>query len=285
MAAKKPAVGTLYIVATPIGNPGDWTDRAKVLLAKVDVVAAEDTRVLKRELARIKIKPKRVISCHGHNENESAKGIIELLLKGLSVAVTTDAGTPLISDPGAGIILAARKNNIAIVPLPGVSSLTTALSVSGFGAPFFFGGFLPAKTEERQKVLRSSKARGDNLVFFEVPHRLRESLADAETVLGGDVETVVCRELTKPYEEIINQSLKDIRHHFARHEPRGEFVILFRGSPPEMLSVSDTENEIRKLLEKGNTASQILEHLQPISEMSRRQIYDTISRLKHKEIV
>jgi 16S rRNA (cytidine1402-2'-O)-methyltransferase len=275
--------GTLFVVATPIGNQLDWTDRAKIVLAEADLVAAEDTRVLKRELAKVKVKPKKVLSHHEHNEETSTKGLLEALLAGKKVALASDAGTPLISDPGYRLIAAAHENGISVEVVPGASSLTAALSVSPIGGKtFFFGGFLPQQSGERKRVLRRSKGVADKIVFFETPHRLRESLLDALEVMGAETPLVVCRELTKPYEEIKIGKLGDVISHFKVNEPRGEFVLVFKGSPSELLDAGATESEVRRLLNFGRSASDILEELQGLTELTRKQLYDLIVRAKRQ---
>ena len=278
------ATGTLYVVATPIGNSADWTDRAKQVLGRVDIVAAEDTRVLKKELSKIKISPKKVFSHHNHNEAASAEGLLKALLDGQDVALASDAGTPLISDPGYKVISEAIKNGIQVVPVPGASSLTCALSVSALGgSTFFFGGFLPTRQDYRiQALKRFQKAPAESLIFFEAPHRLREMLKDAEEIFGGETNTVVCRELTKPYEEIIHAKLADVRKAFGINEPRGEFVVIFKGRPEEQLSLLETQTEVVRLMNSGLSASDILERLQSITELTRKQLYDIIIRSKEK---
>jgi 16S rRNA (cytidine1402-2'-O)-methyltransferase len=276
--------GTLYVVATPIGNSQDWTARAKEVLSQVDLVAAEDTRLLKREMAKVKITPKKVLSHHEHNEEISTKGLLESLQSGHDVALASDAGTPMVSDPGYRLLDAATKAGIKVVPVPGPSSLTAALSVAALGGKsFFFGGFLPVQAEARKRSLRQCRRAADKLVFLEAPHRLREMLSDAEEVLGSDTGTVVCRELTKPYEEIKMDSLGEIRKFFQVNEPRGEFVVLFKGAPTELLDAKETEKEAHSLLGFGRSASDILEELQPFTELSRKQLYDIINKVK-KEI-
>jgi 16S rRNA (cytidine1402-2'-O)-methyltransferase len=276
--------GTLYVVATPIGNSADWTDRAKSVLTSAAVVAAEDTRVLKREMAKVKIQPQKVVSHHEHNEEASTKGLIEMLLEGKSVALASDAGTPMVSDPGYKLLEAAQKNNIAVIPVPGPSSLTTALSVAALGGKsIYFGGFLPSQSETRKRSLLACRRSADKLVFLESPHRLREMLKDAEEILGPQTQTVVCRELTKPYEEIKHGELSELRKYFSVNEPRGEFVVLFKGTPAKFLDAQETEREANALLGFGRSASDILEELQPYTELTRRQLYDIINKVK-KEI-
>lgn len=274
--------GTLFVVATPIGNTQDWTERAKDILANADIVAAEDTRILKRELGKIKITPKKVLSHHEHNEALSTKGLLDALKSGQDVALASDAGTPQIQDPGYHIIKAALAEGIKIVPVPGPSSLTSALSVCPFGGrTVFFGGFLPTQSETRKRDLARFKRRADTLVFFEAPHRLRETLVDAEEILGPTTPTLVCRELTKTYEEVRHSTLEDARKYFNLNEPRGEFVVLFKGTPAETLNEQDIHSEVTKLLGFGRSASDILEELQPLTELTRKQLYDIINRVKN----
>ena len=145
---------------------------------------------------------------------------------------------------------------------------------------FYFGGFLPPQSEARKKVLNRHKYTAEALIFFEAPHRLREMLQDSEEILGPTTETVVCRELTKPYEEIRWAPLSEIRNYFGTNEPRGEFVILFKGLPKELLNRSETESEVKRLLGYGRSASEILDELQPITELPRKELYGLITRLK-----
>jgi 16S rRNA (cytidine1402-2'-O)-methyltransferase len=277
-------LGTIYVVATPIGNLLDWTERAKQVLGRVDIVAAEDTRILKRELAKVKIVPKKVVSHHNHNEEVSTQGLIKALLSGQDVALASDAGTPLISDPGYRIIHEAQKLGINVVPVPGASSLTASLSVAALGgSTFFFGGFLPSRQDSRKQMLHKfSKIPAEALVFFEAPHRLREMLSDAEEFLGTERSTVVCRELTKSYEEILRGTLSEMRKYFSTQEPRGEFVIIFKGTIEEQLDAASTEKEVLRLMTSGHSASDILEELQPLTALSRKQLYDIIIRSKEK---
>jgi 16S rRNA (cytidine1402-2'-O)-methyltransferase len=286
ISTKKPSQnkglpGTLFIVATPIGNSADWTERAKKTLSTVDVVAAEDTRLLKRELAKVKLSPKKVVTHHNHNEEASTKGLIENLLEGQDVALASDAGTPLISDPGFRLVSMAREKGIKIVPIPGASSLTAALSASSLGGKtYFFGGFLSTQSETRKRELRRYRRSAESIVFFEAPHRLRELLLEAEEIMGGETQTVVCRELTKAYEEIIQSTLAEVRKHFQVNEPRGEFVVIFKGAPLEQLDLHETEKEVIKLLNYGRSASDVLEELQPVTELTRKQLYDIILKFK-----
>jgi 16S rRNA (cytidine1402-2'-O)-methyltransferase len=271
----------LYVVCTPIGNSLDWTRRAALVLESVDIIAAEDTRTIKSELKKIGIEPKQVVSCHEHNENTVAQGLIEKLKKGNSIALVSDAGSPNLNDPGHVLIKLAFENQIQVTPIPGASSLTTLLSVSPLGGgTFFFGGFLPTQDQARADALTRYRQRADNLIFFEAPHRMRAFLQSAEEVFGGAHEAFVGRELTKSYEELIWLPLTKLRAHFQINEPRGEFVIAIKGVMTERLSEEETKQEIQRLLDQGHTASRILEIMQPVSQLPRKKIYDLITHLK-----
>ena len=218
----------LYVVATPIGNLRDITLRALDILKSVDVVVAEDTRVCGKLLGHFGIDA-RVIASHEHNEHNAAAGIVKLLQEGRSVALTTDAGTPAISDPGSEVVTQARTAGFAVVPVPGPSALVAALSVSGRRfARALFCGFLPAKNGERKKALQALSGVEATLVFFEAPHRIVKCVDDLAQILGEDGRIVLCRELTKLHEEVHDCVLGEARAWLeARPERiRGEFVLI-----------------------------------------------------------
>lgn len=219
---------TLYVVATPIGNLRDISLRALDILSSVDVVVAEDTRVCARLLGQLGIKS-RVIASHEHNERQSAEGIAKLLAAGKSVALTTDAGTPAISDPGSEAVYRAREQGFTVVPVPGASALTAALSVSGRRfSRVLFCGFLPARSSERRKAIERLAAEAATLVFYEAPHRIIETVDDLAQILGSDGHIVLCRELTKLYEEIHACALSEARAWLESNPERvrGEFVLV-----------------------------------------------------------
>lgn len=216
--------GTLYLVATPIGNLKDITLRAIDVLREVDVIACEDTRHTRKLLSALDIVTK-LISYHEHNEAGRAAEIVELITSGQNVAVVSDAGTPGINDPGFRVVRAAAEAGISIVPIPGPAAFVNAAVVSGLATDsIFFGGFLPSKKQARQKRLKEVREIPATLVFYETPHRLLRSLEDCIEVLG-DRKASVSRELTKLHEETIRGRLSDIRSHFEMSPPRGEFVI------------------------------------------------------------
>lgn len=219
---------TLYVVATPIGNLRDITLRALDILRSVNVVVAEDTRVAGKLLAHYGIDV-RVISSREHNERQSAAGIVKLLAEGKSVALTTDAGTPAISDPGSEVVARARERDFRVVPIPGASALSVALSVSGERlSRVMFCGFLPAKDGERHKSLEELATEQAALVFYEAPHRILKTLDDLALTMGPERRVVICRELTKLYEEVHACSLGEART-WLESKPeriRGEFVLV-----------------------------------------------------------
>jgi 16S rRNA (cytidine1402-2'-O)-methyltransferase len=222
-------VPTLYIVGTPIGNLEDLTPRAARILSEVALVAAEDTRVTRRLLSHLGIRPK-TTSFHQHNWREKLDSVLDELAEG-DVALVTDAGMPGISDPGSELVVAASNAGFKVEVVPGPSAVTAALALSGFaGDAFSFLGFLPRRKKDRQLSLLSSLASAVPLVIFEAPHRLRATLADMDAVFG-DRALAVCRELTKLHEEVFRGTAAEALEHFD--SPRGEVVIVIQGKLPE----------------------------------------------------
>ena len=219
--------GTIYIVATPIGNLDDITLRALETLRTVDIIACEDTRHTSKLLFHYDIKNK-LTPYHDHNKEFKTPHLIEAVESGMNVAIVSDAGTPMINDPGFYLIREALKNEIDIVPIPGASSILTALVGSGLPVDrFSFEGYLPRK-KGRTKRLKEIKETAVTMIFFEGPHRLVRTLRDLREFLG-DRQAVVARELTKIHEEYIRGDLSDTISHFGENKPRGEFVIMVKG--------------------------------------------------------
>lgn len=218
--------GTLYLVATPIGNLADITHRALQVLSDVDLIACEDTRHTHKLLNHYGINTK-TISYHEHNEQQRAAELIERLKQGSNVAVVSDAGTPSISDPGFRLVRAAIENEIQVVPVPGPSALISALIAAGLPTDeFFFAGFLPSRTNARRARLAELQSVPGTLIFYEGPHRLAETLKDVYEILG-EREAVVARELTKIHEEIRRGRLSELTAHYAeKKDVRGEIVVL-----------------------------------------------------------
>jgi 16S rRNA (cytidine1402-2'-O)-methyltransferase len=218
--------GTLYLVATPIGNLEDITQRALRVLSEVSLIACEDTRHTRILLNHYGIKTK-TLSYHEHNERERAVELGALLESGASIAIVSDAGTPGINDPGFRLVNEAIRLGVRVVPVPGAVALIAALVASGLPTDqFYFGGFLPARTSQRRARLAEVRALSSTLIFYEAPHRLAQSLADAREILG-EREAVVARELTKLHEEMVRGHLSEMARRFSSETTaRGEIVLL-----------------------------------------------------------
>jgi 16S rRNA (cytidine1402-2'-O)-methyltransferase len=233
--------GNLYIVATPIGNLRDISERAIEILKQVDLIAAEDTRHSKTLIERYGIKTK-MSAYHEHNEEKVTPQLIQQLQAGQSIALISDAGTPLINDPGYKLVVAAHDNNIQVVPIPGPSAIITALSASGLPTnKFIFEGYLSAKSEARKTRLNELKNESRTLVFYEAPHRIVESVKIMQEIFGAERRITIARELTKQFEQIVRDNLSAINGKIENGEikVKGEFVVIIEGT--EETSVTDKE--------------------------------------------
>jgi 16S rRNA (cytidine1402-2'-O)-methyltransferase len=235
--------GTLYLVATPIGNLEDITERALRVLKEVNMIACEDTRHTRRLLNHYGIRTK-TISYHEHNERERAAELGELLTTGASIAVVSDAGTPGISDPGFRLVNDALARGARVVPVPGPTAFVAALIASGLPTDeFFFGGFLPARTTQRRARLMQVRSLDSTLIFYEAPHRIAQTLLDAREILG-EREAAVARELTKLHEEIARGRLSDLASRFASEDAaRGEIVLMIDRCPIDA-EAAETDSEV-----------------------------------------
>jgi len=242
----------LYVVATPIGNLGDITLRAIDVLKGVDLIAAEDTRHTQKLLVHLGIKGK-LISIHEHNEREKAQSIIEKIQLGKSIALVSDAGTPLISDPGFHLVKIARQSEVKVVPVPGVSALITALSVSGMASDrFVFEGFLPAKNVAKKKALIDLETETRTLIFYESPHRILATLEQISEVFGADRLVVLARELTKNFETILSLPVSELLNQVKNdpYQQKGEFVLLVKGQNADEKKFSSALNaDVQSCLE------------------------------------
>ena len=229
--ASKPTVGTLYVVATPIGNLDDMSARALKVLADVALIAAEDTRHSIRLLQHFGIDTP-LAACHEHNERDEGGRFLGKLLAGEDVALVSDAGTPLISDPGYHLVRQARAAGVSVVPVPGACALIAALSAAGLPSDrFIFEGFLPARQAGRLARLEQVREEPRTLIFYEAPHRILECLEDMETVFGGERPALLARELTKTFETLKGLPLAELRAFVAgdSNQQRGECVVLVGG--------------------------------------------------------
>ncbi|MGB3897352.1 MAG: 16S rRNA (cytidine(1402)-2'-O)-methyltransferase [Mesorhizobium sp.] len=243
--AARPLESALYLVATPIGNLGDITLRALETLAAADVLACEDTRVSRVLLSRYGIR-RRTTAYHEHNAAEAGPKLIAALEEGRSVALISDAGTPLVSDPGYRLVGEALEKNIRVVPIPGPSAALAALTASGLPSDaFLFAGFLPVKTGQRATRLQELKAVPATLIFFESPRRLADTLAAMVEVLGGTRQAAIGRELTKAFEETRRGTLAELADHYqAADTPKGEIVVCV--APPD--HAVETPADVDRLL-------------------------------------
>jgi 16S rRNA (cytidine1402-2'-O)-methyltransferase len=239
--------GTLFVVATPIGNMQDITRRAVEVLGSVDLVAAEDTRHTGRLLDALNIRT-RLLSMHEHNERERVAQLTGLLLEGRRIALVSDAGTPLISDPGYPLVARCRELGLDVVPVPGPSALVAALSVSGLPTDrFLFEGFLPRTSSKRIARLEALADFTATMIFYESSHRILETLQDMRRVFGGERLVVMARELTKQYETVISQSLDTLIARVTEdaNQQRGEFVVMVAGAE----SASGLDAEARRIMD------------------------------------
>jgi 16S rRNA (cytidine1402-2'-O)-methyltransferase len=276
--------GILYVVATPIGNPDDITIRAVNVLGKADYIAAEDTRKTGQLLSYHNIKGK-LVSCHEHNEAYRALNLVEKLKKGASVALVSDAGTPSVSDPGYRLVQEVIKNNIRLVPVPGVSAAITALSVSGLPTDeFMFTGFLPKKKSKRIEKLQNLSKETSTLLFYESPKRVLRLIDDIMYIMG-DRFGVLSREMTKPYEEFIRGRMSEIKTIISNRDSlKGECTLLVSGiNQADMMSVEDLRNDIKALLkENGASPSSLAKEMAGKTGFSRKKVYDEILRMQNK---
>ncbi len=266
----------LYVVATPIGNLGDITMRALQVLNEVDVVVCEDTRVSAKLFAAYKIKEKKLLTYNDHCDEKTRKKILEFLVSGKSVALLSDAGTPLISDPGYKLINFLREFNQKIIPIPGASSVTAALCASGLACDnFLFIGFLPTSKVQKEKLLKSLP-KNFTFVFFESANRVPESLQLVLEILGNR-NVCAARELTKLHEEIVSSELVKLIKFFEEspQKLRGEFVIVVEKADKNEKSFSEDElkTEIFKAIEAGQSLKDLSQNLAEVFDLSKKEVY------------
>jgi 16S rRNA (cytidine1402-2'-O)-methyltransferase len=272
-----PLLPGLYVVATPIGNLGDITLRALDVLKRVSCVAAEDTRVTGQLLAALGIS-KPLLSVREHNERAGAEKLIGKIAAGEAVAYVSDAGTPAISDPGAVLVGAVREAGLSVVPVPGASAVAAALSVAGFPpGPWLFAGFLPPKTKARRDAIQVYKHQSCVLVFYEAPHRVRETLADLAAVLGGERRICIARELTKQFEETACLRLADTAAWLdaSAYREKGEFVLMVEGAAAADADMADAEHVLRVLAEEL-PASQAAKIAAKLTGRKKSELYELL---------
>ncbi|MCK9504957.1 MAG: 16S rRNA (cytidine(1402)-2'-O)-methyltransferase [Porticoccaceae bacterium] len=276
--------GDLYIVATPIGNLGDMVPRGLEVLQRAHWIAAEDTRHSGRLLAHFDIGTP-MLAYHDHSDDRQLNRILDLLAQGQDVALISDAGTPLISDPGYRLVREARKQGATIIPIPGCCAAIAALSAAGIPSNrFSFEGFLPAKQGQRQKALQTLRREPRTLIFYEAPHRILETLEDMGRIFGAQREAVVARELTKSHETFLYGNLVDLAAKVAAdsNQQRGEIVIIVRGASDVDLDGDDQEQlRVLSILLEDLPGKQAAALAAKITGGNKKQLYQLAVELKN----
>lgn len=268
--------GILYLVATPIGNLGDFSPRAVETLAQADFIAAEDTRVSVKLLNRFDIK-KPLVSYHEHNRAAAGQAILTRLLSGETCALVTDAGTPAISDPGQELVTLCAENGVTVQAIPGCCAAVAALAVSGLDTRrFTFEGFLPSGRKERRAALEELTGETRTMVFHEAPHRLRQTLADMAELLG-DRPAALCRELTKLHEDTVRTTLAQAAAHYAANEPRGEYVLVVAGREKQTAPALTLEEGVARVLALRDGGMKLKDAVRRVADdtaLPRNALYD-----------
>lgn len=268
--------GMLYLVATPIGNLGDFSPRAVETLARADFIAAEDTRVSVKLLNHFDIR-KPLVSYHEHNRAAAGQTILARLLEGETCALVTDAGTPAISDPGQDLVALCAANGVTVQAIPGCCAAIAALAVSGLDTGrFTFEGFLPSGKKERRAALEELTGEVRTMVFHEAPHRLRSALADMAEVLG-DRPVALCRELTKLHEETVRTTLAQAAAYYAANEPRGEYVLVVAGRSRQYLPQLTLEEGVERVLRLREGGMKMKDAVRQVADdtgLSRNELYN-----------
>lgn len=277
--------GTLYLVATPIGNLEDITFRAVRILKEADLIAAEDTRHTGKLLHHFQIETPQ-ISYHEHNAQARIPQLIEKLQAGQTVALVSDAGMPGISDPGYGLVCACAESGIVVSPIPGPAAVVSAIAASALPSDrFTFEGFLPVKGKSRTERLSQLATEPRTMVLYESPHRLLKTLADLQTHLGHERRVTVARELTKRYEEFWRGTVSEAIAHFTETEPRGEFTVAIAGhtASPKEFSEADLLQQLEALISQGLSPSKASRQLAQETGLSKREIYQLSLTMKQED--
>ena len=271
--------GTLYLVATPIGNLGDFSPRAAETLGAVDFIAAEDTRVSVKLLNHFQIK-KPLVSYHEHNHAAAGQAILQRLLAGESYALVTDAGTPAISDPGEDLVRLCAENGVEVLSIPGCCAAVNALAVSGLPTGrFTFEGFLTVNKKSRRERLDSLKNEERTMIFHEAPHKLRATLEDLRETFGPDRRVALCRELTKLHEEVRRTTLGEAAAYYAENPPRGEFVLVVAGAEEPAEEGCTFEGAlalVRARMDEGLSTKDAVKQVAKLTGFAKNQLYDAI---------
>ncbi len=271
--------GTLYLVPTPIGNLGDISQRMAQTLEQADFIAAEDTRVSIKLLNHLGLK-KPMVTYHRHNTETGGQAVIDRLLAGESCALVTDAGMPAISDPGEELVARCAQQSIPVVTIPGPCALVTALAASGQPTGrFTFEGFLAMNKKNRRAHLDALREEERTMIFYEAPHKLQATLKDLCQTFGADRPVSLCRELTKLHEEIRRTTLGQAEEYYRENPPKGEFVLVVRGTPPkreEEATLEDGQALVEELIAQGTSQRDAVKQAAKTLGLSRNQLYDVV---------
>ena len=269
--------GTLCLVPTPIGNLGDISPRARAALASADFIAAEDTRVTRKLLNYLELK-KPLVSYYEHNKHESGPRIVERLLEGQTCALVSDAGSPAISDPGEDLVRLCADAGVTVCAIPGPCAAITALSISGLPTGrFCFEGFLSTNKKSRQQHLDGLRGESRTMIFYEAPHKLRQTLGDLEAAFGAERPISLCRELTKLHEEVIRTTLSGARALYTAQEPRGEYVLIVAGAAPEAQETPTEEQLlalVREQMAQGLSRKDAVKAVSKQTGCAKNALYD-----------
>ena len=269
--------GTLCLVPTPIGNLGDISPRARAALASADFIAAEDTRVTRKLLNYLELK-KPLVSYYEHNKHESGPRIVERLLEGQTCALVSDAGSPAISDPGEDLVRLCADAGVTVCAIPGPCAAITALSISGLPTGrFCFEGFLSTNKKSRQQHLDGLRGENRTMIFYEAPHKLRQTLGDLEAAFGAERAISLCRELTKLHEEVIRTTLCGARALYTAQEPRGEYVLIVAGAAPETPETPTEEQLlalVREQMAQGLSRKDAVKAVSKQTGCAKNALYD-----------
>ena len=268
--------GTLYLVATPIGNLGDFSPRAVETLESADFIAAEDTRVSVKLLNHFNIK-KPLVSYHEHNHVSAGQSILARLLAGESCALVTDAGTPAISDPGEDLVRLCAENSVEVLSIPGCCAAVNALAVSGLPTGrFTFEGFLTVNKKSRRAHLDSLRSEERTMIFHEAPHKLRTTLEDLCAAFGPERRVALCRELTKLHEETMRCTLGEAVAYYEAHDPKGEYVLVVAGAEKReeaAVTLEDGVSQVRALVEGGMRLKDAAKEVSAHTGLSKNELY------------
>lgn len=271
----------LYLVATPIGNLGDLSPRAREILSTVDFIAAEDTRVTQKLLNACALPKKPLVSYYEHNRRARGEVVLARLLEGESCALVTDAGTPAVSDPGEDLVALCAAHDIPVIPVPGCCAAVCALAASGLPTGrWCFEGFLSVNKKARREHLDALREEKRTMIFYEAPHKLCATLRDLQETFGGDRRLSLSRELTKLHEETLRMTLAEAAAYFDAHPPRGEFVLIVEGAPDapvteqdEAVRLAAAAEEVRRRIEGGQTQKDAVKAVSAACGVKRNALY------------